>query len=111
LNNPKLVNNYRGRISSINPYISDGKLFKKLVCKSVICHAHNNRFRELKLQSINKDVIKSGKIISYEYQYNNVKDNNNKIVAISPLKLDPLTYVEPEPKEEPTLEEALSQPD
>jgi hypothetical protein len=87
--------------------VSEGKLYKKLVCKSSTRKAHNNTYRELKLQKI----AKSGKITPYEYEYYNVKDTDNRIVAISPTKLDLLTYVEPPTKKEPTLEEVLTQPD
>jgi hypothetical protein len=115
LNNSKKVNCYNGRIFSLDLYISDGKLFKKLVCKSVTCQAHNNRYRELKLQKINKSVLKNGKITPYEYKYYNVKDIEGKIVAISPSKLYLLTYAATTPQvtvpEEPTLEDILTTPD
>jgi hypothetical protein len=111
LNNPKVVNCFNGHILSHNLYVSEGKLYKKLVCKSSTCRAHNDRYRELKLQKISKSGVKDGKLISYEYNYYNVKDNNDRIISISPAKLDQLTYVTPELEREPTLEDVLSQPD
>jgi Trm5-related predicted tRNA methylase len=112
LSNPRVVNCYKNRIFSQRLYVCEGKLYKKLLCKSITCQAHNKTFRELKLQKIPKSVLnKKEKITNYEYQYYNVKDMDGRVISISPKKLDELTYAEPEPKKERTLEEVLTTPD
>jgi hypothetical protein len=119
LNNPRAVNSFKKHIFPQKLYVAEGKLYKRLQCKSVTCQAHNNKFRELKLQKITKCLCKGGKVMSYEYQYYNVKDTNGRVIAISPTKIDLLTFAgaedapetSPEVSPESALEEVLKTPD
>jgi hypothetical protein len=111
LNDAKVVNRYKDHTLSVEIYVCEGRLYKKLVCKSSTCKAHDKAYRELKLQRVIKNRNKGGETVSYEYQYYNVKDTDNRIINISPAKLDLLTFVNPTNPTEQTLAEIIATPD